>query len=81
MKTESGIAWSRYLWLGGRVALAFGIVGMAAYWLWFTPIHVHRHTIKSEDIVAEVTWTGTLEAHEKATISTKDPGPTKDLSR
>lgn len=77
MKPEGGFAWSRYLWLGGKLALALAVVGVAAYWLWFTPLHVHRHTITSEEIVAEVMGTGTLEAHEKATISTKIPGRLK----
>jgi len=77
MKTERGFAWSHYLGLGGKVALALGVVGAAAYWLWFTPMPVDRHTIKSEEIIAEVMGTGTLEAHEKATISTKIPGRLK----
>jgi HlyD family secretion protein len=79
MKTESGFAWSHYLGLGSKVALALGVVAAAAYWLWFTPMHVQRHTIKSEELVAEVMGTGTLEAHEKATISTKIPGRLKVL--
>ena len=61
MTTERGFVWSRNLWLGGKVAFALGVVGAAAYWLWFTPMHVDRHTITSEEVIAEVMGTGTLD--------------------
>ncbi len=64
----------RYLWLGGKVALALIAAAAVVYWLWFVPVPVQRHTVEPGEIVVEVMGTGTLEAHVKAAVSTKIPG-------
>jgi HlyD family secretion protein len=69
----------RYLWLGGKVALALIATGVVAYRLWFVPVSVQRHTVEPGEIVVEVMGTGTLDAHVKATISTKIPGRLKKV--
>ena len=63
-----------YLWLAGKVTLSLCLAGVLVYWLWFVPMPVKRHKVKPGEIVVEVMGTGTLDAHVKATISTKIPG-------
>jgi HlyD family secretion protein len=63
--------WSwRLLWVGVLVAIVAGII----YWLRFAPIPVAQHQVQRGEIVAEVMGTGTLEAHVKATVSSKISG-------
>lgn len=69
----------RYLWLGGKVALALIVAGVVVYRLWFVPVSVQRHTVEPGEIVVEVMGTGTLDAHVKAAISTKIPGRLKKV--
>ena len=71
------VDWRRYLWLGGKVVLVLGVTGIVGYWLWFVPVPVSRHVVGPREVVAVVMGTGTLEAHVKATISTKIPGRLK----
>lgn len=69
----------RYLWLGGKIALALIATGVVVYQLWFVPVSVQRHTVEPGEIVVEVMGTGTLEAHVKAAVSTKIPGRLKKV--
>lgn len=80
MPTESAsVSWRRLLWRVGKVALVLIAAAALAYWLWFVPAPVTRHTVGPGEIVVEVLGTGTLDAHVKATISTKIPGRLKTV--
>ncbi|QDU21765.1 efflux RND transporter periplasmic adaptor subunit [Urbifossiella limnaea] len=80
MATDTGKTTTRrYLWLGGKVALALVATGVVVYRLWFVPVSVQRHTVESGEIVVEVMGTGTLDAHVKAAVSTKIPGRLKTV--
>ncbi len=48
--------------------------GGGFYWVRFAPVTVDRHSISSGEILVEVFGTGYLEAHTKATVSSKIPG-------
>ena len=61
-------------WTAGKVMLVLALVGAAVYWFKFAPLAVEQHSVSSGEIVAEVMGTGTLDAHIKATVSTKIPG-------
>jgi RND family efflux transporter MFP subunit len=50
------------------------IAGAIVYWVRFAPTPVARHQVQRGEIVAEVMGTGTLEAHIKATVSSKISG-------
>jgi HlyD family secretion protein len=67
----------RFLWRGGKIALAVLAAGAAAYWLMFDSVPVKRHEVSPGEIVVEVMGTGTLDAQVKATISTTIPGRLK----
>ena len=62
------------LWTAGKVAMVLALVGAAVYWFKFAPVAVERHPVSSGEVVVEVLGTGTLDAHIKATVSTKIPG-------
>lgn len=76
--TESAIvvndATRRSLWRGGKAALAVIALAAAAYWQRFDSVPVKRHEVAPGEVVVEVMGTGTLDAHVKATVSTKIPG-------
>ena len=74
MTAEKSGTWSRRLWTAGKVALVLALVGAAVYWFKFAPVAVEQHPVASGEVVAEVMGTGTLDAHIKATVSTKIPG-------
>jgi len=57
-----------------RVLLALALLGAAVYWFKFVPVAVEPHTVSAGEVVAEVLGTGTLDAHTKATVSTKIAG-------
>lgn len=57
----------RVLQVGGLLAIVAGII----YWVRFAPLSVVQHQVQQGEIVAEVIGTGTLEAHVKATVSSK----------
>ncbi len=71
---EPGKTLLRRLWPLGKVALVLVVIGAALYWFLFSPTPVVPQTATQGDIVAEVMGTGTLDAHIKATVSTKIPG-------
>ncbi len=77
MPIETKNNWRRFLSLGAKVLLALISAGALVYWLWFVPMPVLRHTAAPAEIVVEVMGTGTLDAHVKATISTKISGRLK----
>jgi HlyD family secretion protein len=62
------------LWTAGKFMLVPALVVAAVYWFKFAPLAVEQHSVSSGEIVAEVMGTGTLDAHIKATVSTKIPG-------
>jgi len=64
----------RRLWPAGKVALLLAVLGAVGYWFLFAPTPVVLHVVTEGEIVAEVMGTGTLDAHVKATISTKISG-------
>lgn len=66
--------WGRHIWWAVRVGLAAVAIGIAVYWFKFAPVSVARHTVSSGELAAEVLGTGTLDAHVKATVSTKIAG-------
>jgi multidrug efflux pump subunit AcrA (membrane-fusion protein) len=72
--TERGNIMLRRLRPFGKVALFLGVIGAGLYWFLFTPTLVVPHVVTEGEIVAEVMGTGALDAHVKATISTKIPG-------
>jgi HlyD family secretion protein len=74
MAAEKTGPWRRRLWTAGKVALVLAAIGAVVYWFMFAPVAVERHTTQSGEVVAEVMGTGTLDAHTKATVSTKIPG-------
>lgn len=74
MATERSGAWRRRLWTGGKIALLLALISAAVWWFKFAPVAAELHPVISGEVVAEVMGTGTLEAHVKATISSKIPG-------
>ena len=70
---ESGI-WRRRFWTVGKIVLVLALIGAAGYWFNFAPVAVEQHSVASGEVVVEVLGTGTLDAHIKATVSTKIPG-------
>ncbi len=62
------------LWTAGKFMLVPALVVAAVYWFKFAPLAVEQISVSSGEIVAEVMGTGTLDAHIKATVSTKIPG-------
>jgi HlyD family secretion protein len=74
MPAERSGAWQRRLWTAGKIALLLALIGAAVWWFKFAPVVAEQHLVASGEVVAEVMGTGTLEAHVKATISTKIPG-------
>lgn len=64
----------RRLLTWGKVAVVLAVIGVAVWWFKFAPAVVERHTIQSGEVVAVAMGTGTLDAHIKATVSTKIPG-------
>jgi RND family efflux transporter MFP subunit len=74
MTAERSGTWRRRLWTAGKVALVLALIGAAVYWFGFAPVTVERHAVSSGEVVVEVLGTGTLDAHIKATVSTKIPG-------
>ncbi len=71
---EPGKTLLRRLWPLGKVALVLVVIGAALYWFLFSPTPVVPQTATQGDVVAEVMGTGSLDAHIKATVSTKIPG-------
>jgi len=63
-----------HLWTVAKVMLVLALVGSAVYWLKFAPLAVEQHSVSSGEVVVEVLGTGTLDAHIKATVSTKISG-------
>ena len=74
MTVEKFGTWSRRLWTAGKVTLVLALVGAAVYRFRFGPVAVEKHPAASGEVVAEVMGTGTLDAHIKATVSTKISG-------
>lgn len=74
MAVEQTGTWLRRLWAAGKVALVLALVGATVYWFRFAPVAVERHTVAAGEVVVEILGTGTLDAHIKATVSTKIPG-------
>ena len=64
----------RWIWRVLRVGVLLAIVAGIIYWLRFAPMPVAQHQVQRGEIVAEVMGTGTLEAHVKATVSSKISG-------
>jgi len=64
----------QYYRTGLKLLVAFAIVGIVAYRLFFAPLPVEVLKAVKEPIVAEVMGIGTLEAHVHATISPKITG-------
>jgi len=64
----------RWIWRVLRVGVVLVIVAGIIYWVRFAPIPVAQHQVQRSEIVAEVMGTGTLEAHVKATVSSKISG-------
>jgi len=64
----------RYLGTAGKIVLLIAVIGAAIYWFKFAPVAVERHVVSSGEVVGEVLGTGTLDAHVKATVSTKISG-------
>lgn len=64
----------RRLWTTGKVALVLALIGAAVWWFKFAPVVIESHLVSSGEVVVEVLGTGTLDAHIKATVSTKIPG-------
>ncbi len=74
MGAERSGTWRRRLWTAGKLALVLALIGAAVWWFKFAPVAIEKYPVASGEVVAEVMGTGTLEAHVKATISTKIPG-------
>jgi len=74
MAAERSGAWRRRLRTAGKIALLLALIGAAVWWFKFAPVAAEQHPVAPGEVVAEVMGTGTLEAHVKATISTKIPG-------
>jgi len=64
----------QWVWRLSKVALAVVVIASVIYWVRFAPIPVTQHQVEQSEIVAEVMGTGTLEAHVKATVSSKIAG-------
>lgn len=58
----------------GKSFAAVAVLGVVIYWSLLAPVMVEQQTIQSGEVIVEVMGTGTLEAHIKATVSTKIPG-------
>ncbi len=74
MAAERSGTWRRHLWTAGKIALVLAVIGAAVWWFKFAPVAVERHAVSSGEVIVEVLGTGTLDAHIKATVSTKIPG-------
>ncbi len=79
MVTERLSLFSRRAWRLLKLVLVVGAVAGAVYWLKFAPIRVVEHQVTQGEIVAEVTGTGTLEAHYKSIISPRIAGRLKEV--
>jgi RND family efflux transporter MFP subunit len=62
-----------------RMGVLLAIVATIIYWVRFAPIQVAQHQVQLGEIVAEVMGTGTLEAHIKATVSSKISGRVSEV--
>ena len=73
MKTE----WNtirHWAWRLLRIAVVLAVIVGGVYWVQFAPVFVKQHQVERGEIVAEVMGAGTLEAHIKATVSSKISG-------
>ncbi len=64
----------RWIWRILKIVVVAAIVGGVVYRVRFAPVSVTQHQVEQGEIVAEVMGTGTLEAHVKATVSSKISG-------
>jgi RND family efflux transporter MFP subunit len=64
----------RWAWRILKVVVVVAVVVGGIYWVRFAPVSVTQHQVRQGEIVAEVMGTGTLEAHVKATVSSKISG-------
>ncbi len=55
------------------------VVGIAIYWIKFSPVSVEKYQVKRGEIVDEVMGTGTLDAKIKMIISSKISGRIEDV--
>ena len=69
----------RWIWRLLKVVVIAAIVGGVVYRVRFAPVAVALHEVQAGGIVAEVMGTGTLEAHVKATVSSKISGRIDDV--
>jgi HlyD family secretion protein len=74
MAVEHSGTWLRHLGTYGKVVLVLVAVATVIWWFNFAPVSVEHHSVSSGEVVAEVMGTGTVDAHLKATISTKISG-------
>ena len=58
------------VWIVGVAA----VIGLAAWWMFLSPVAVLRHTVARGHVLAEVLGTGTLEARVSAIVGPKIPG-------
>jgi HlyD family secretion protein len=64
----------RWTWRLLKVVMVLAVIVSVVYWVRFAPVSVTQHQVQQGEIVAEVMGTGTLEAHVKATVSSKISG-------
>lgn len=64
----------QWAWRILKVAVVVAVILIVVYRVRFAPVSVMQHQVKQGEIVAEVMGTGTLEAHVKATVSSKFSG-------
>ncbi len=74
MSTAKNIPLLPWLWTVSKIVAVLAVAGGGFYWVRFAPVTVDRHAISAGEILVEVFGTGYLEAHTKATVSSKIPG-------
>ncbi len=62
-----------------KLAVLTAVIGVAIYWLRFSPVSVAAVDVVEGSIVAEVMGTGTLEAKQKAIVSPKISGRLQEV--
>ena len=59
----------RWAWRGVKSVAVIAAIGVAVYWVRFSPVRVRQHQVARGELRAEVLGIGTLEARVKASIS------------
>lgn len=59
---------------GIKLVGLIAVVALTVHWVGFKPVAVHEHLVSHGELIGEVMGTGTLEAHVKASISSKISG-------